>query len=186
MANRFILLNLVPDIEDSLVKESFSFYDGQYKYNLSSRYEDNKQQKLKYFNVNNLGGITELLNRLNGVSSNKKPKKPLPDLHWLVGSFKPDTVNKYLTGLGQVKILPVESVGTEENGTKTYRYEIIIDTDSVAAAPAQPGGSLYDNKGKLLYRGGMKNGLPHGYGTGYYANGKVGYVGMFKAGKIVQ
>jgi len=47
------------------------------------------------------------------------------------------------------------------------------------------GGSLYD-KGKLLYRGQMKNGLPHGYGTGYYANGDVGHVGMFKGGKIVQ
>ena len=50
----------------------------------------------------------------------------------------------------------------------------------------QPGGSLYDNKGKLLYRGQMKNGVPHGYGTGYYANGKVGHTGMFKGGKIVQ
>jgi antitoxin component YwqK of YwqJK toxin-antitoxin module len=32
----------------------------------------------------------------------------------------------------------------------------------------------------------MKNGVPHGYGTGYYANGKVGHVGLFKGGKIVQ
>lgn len=48
------------------------------------------------------------------------------------------------------------------------------------------GGSLYDNKGKLLYRGQVKNGLPHGYGTGYYTTGKVGHVGMFKGGKIVQ
>ena len=50
----------------------------------------------------------------------------------------------------------------------------------------QIGGSLYDKKGKLLYRGQMKNGVPHGYGTGYYANGKVGHTGMFKGGKIVQ
>jgi hypothetical protein len=49
----------------------------------------------------------------------------------------------------------------------------------------QIGGSLYDKKGKLLYRGQMKNGVPHGYGTGYYTNGKVGHVGMFKNGKII-
>jgi antitoxin component YwqK of YwqJK toxin-antitoxin module len=65
-------------------------------------------------------------------------------------------------------------------------FEEELEARLRAKEAAQPGGSLYDKKGKLLYRGQMKNGLPHGYGTGYYANGKVGHVGMFKGGKIVQ
>jgi hypothetical protein len=68
----------------------------------------------------------------------------------------------------------------------TLGKSLLAEFNQIFKDNNQNGGSLYDKKGKLLYRGEMKNGLPHGYGTGYYANGKVGHVGMFKGGKIVQ
>jgi hypothetical protein len=81
-----------------------------------------------------------------------------------------------------VRVLPVSSkqIGPQ----KIERYYPIIDNGffypvSKAVQANQAGGTLYDNKGKLLYRREMKNGLPHGYG-------KVGHVGLFKGGKIVQ
>jgi antitoxin component YwqK of YwqJK toxin-antitoxin module len=82
---------------------------------------------------------------------------------------------------GSVRILPVASYKEATSTTPAVlRQEFIMDNTHKVG-----GGSLYDNKGKLLYRGEMKNGVPHGYGTGYYANGKVGHTGMFKGGKIV-
>ena len=141
-------------------------------------------------------GITVLLDSLN---TSRKCSAADP-LKWMVCkvSFHPyHAIYKILPVFSQ-RVNPVtqEIVSTKKG--------FIIDTqyahaeassakqpssaaaESAIPAAAQPGGSLYDKKGKLLYRGEMKNGVPHGYGTGYYANGKVGHVGMFKGGKIVQ
>ena len=144
----------------------------EYKYSFSDQRSMNSTVALNilYKGVN--GGITNLLRRLNAGED-------LP-LSWIICDIK-CPVSGYS---GMCRILPVYSVSTDAVTRKEVtRVGFIIDTTYVHA---QPGGSLYDNKGKLLYRGGMKNGLPHGYGTGYYANGKVGYVGMFKGGKIIQ
>ena len=148
---------------------------------------------IPYLNVTSMGGITNLLRGLN--TGFILPDTDILKSNWMVGKIilenngtriQPNITYKE----GQIKILPVISHGTNaQTMQRVTRTENIIDSSYQAAsasAAAQPGGSLYDNKGKLLYRGQMKNGLPHGYGTGYYANGKVGHTGMFKGGKIVQ
>ena len=118
-------------------------------------------------------GITYVLNTLNSQSETDLLSAIGLD-KWMIGTF-----NSYKNGLpiGTVRVLPVMSYRPG-----VYRYEFIIDNSYKVGG----GDSLYDNKGKLLYRGEMKNGVPHGYGTGYYSNGKVGHTGMFKGGKIVQ
>ena len=185
------------------------------KYNLSSvavdpEYSvavDPKYKFFEYLDVGPMGGITNFVKALNSGTHSDKYYEPfdplkkkngtklLKELNWIYGKFHTESIRGLVTyPLTKVKILPVMS---RKIGESKIRKEFIIDrsflpesataaAESAIPAAAQPGGSLYDKKGKLLYRGEMKNGVPHGYGTGYYANGKVGHVGMFKGGKIVQ
>ena len=179
MENRFTTLNI--RIFRGAKKFTFTTTSGTV-YNLSLYGRTGRTESLTSLCVDSIDG---LLSNLNNRTQD-------PDeFNWIYGTF-----HSYKSGLpvGIVKILPVYDY------TGIYGIEkslIIIDTsflpesataaaESAIPAAAQPGGSLYDKKGKLLYRGEMKNGVPHGYGTGYYANGKVGHVGMFKGGKIVQ
>ena len=179
MANRFTTLNI--RLFQGTKIFTFTTTSGKV-YNLSL-YGNRTNERLTFLPVDSIDGLLSNLN--NRIQDPDK-------FNWICGTF-----NSYRNGLplGIVKILPVYEITTGIYGIDTRL--IIIDTsflpesataaaESAIPAAAQPGGSLYDNKGKLLYRGQMKNGLPHGYGTGYYANGKVGHVGMFKGGKIVQ
>ena len=162
-------------------------------YNLAKLYNGipgAQSNQIPYLDVSEVEGvpfgITKFLNTLNDHSTEANILAKIGADNWMIGKFIAHPLVDF------VRVLPVSS---HKNGV--YRYEFIQDTSYIhqvpeaarasAAVPeaAQAGGSLYDNKGKLLYRGQMKNGLPHGYGTGYYANGKVGHVGMFKGGKIV-
>jgi hypothetical protein len=155
-------------------------------YNLSV-YRKSSSLSLPYLDLTQMGKLDTLLTRLN----NGEELEELKEVSWIYGNFY---CGDNGLPLGVVKILPVITVEPSRQSGKLY--SVIIDNLYVhgeegrasAAVPeaAQPGGSLYDKSGKLLYRGEMKNGLPHGYGTGYYANGKVGHVGLFKGGKIVQ
>jgi antitoxin component YwqK of YwqJK toxin-antitoxin module len=156
-------------------------------YKLSRLHPLDNIHVLRFQNANTYGGITNLLSILNDENKEKKVNDIIGDFQWIVCTYQNDGVTGQI-----VKTIPVLSV----NNSGLIKKGYIIDTLYVpgeaarasAAVPeaAQPGGSLYDKSGKLLYRGEMKNGLPHGYGTGYYANGKVGHVGLFKGGKIVQ
>ena len=187
MAERFTIV----DINQKCIVSQIFYFEttSGKKYNLSTYGGFGKERldDLPYLDVGPSGGITNLLRDLNNG-------KKSPDvLKWIDGTF-----HCYTGDLpkGIVKISQVASRHLRQG----IRMEIIIDNSATSVLPesataaaesaipaaAQPGGSLYDEKGKLLYRGEMKNGVPHGYGTGYYANGKVGHVGMFKGGKIVQ
>ena len=175
------------------------------EYNLSGWEEYGMPERLQvpYVDVGSVGGITKVLTSLNSQLETDLLSAIGLD-KWMIGTF-----NSYKNGLpiGTVRVLPVTSQRLATPKTPAvYRYEFIIDNSynpfieaalkgdqaalnsQIAALNkrVQGGDSLYDNKGKLLYRGEMKNGLPHGYGTGYYSNGKVGHTGMFKGGKIVQ
>jgi hypothetical protein len=178
MAKRFTIIDTSCCTSDKFdfISSSGETYNLSHKYVVLKLpgYNGPEDIRLPYLDVNLYGGITNFLNKLNTGNE-------FPDLKWLVGTFESNLMVGHIP-LGTVKILPIRSVKREPGQPPVYRSEIVIDNEYVA----QAGGSLYDNKGKLLYRGEMKNGLPHGYGTGYYANGKVGHVGMFKGGKIVQ
>ena len=152
-------------------KRGSFFADNGVKYNPKLPYGE-----FDYFDANMYGGITKLIEILNAADSPAK-QSILISAKWLTGYFA-NGARTFVNGT-KTKILPVKSVKLDGTVRETY----IIDTEYKSE---QPGGSLYDNKGKLLYRGEMKNGVPHGYGTGYYSNGKVGHVGIFKGGKIVQ
>ena len=193
MANRFTILNTRPFQSAKIF--TFTSTSG-IEYNLSLSYVSMDMEKqLPYLDVSRIGGITKLLSDLNrGI---RDPKT----LNWIEGKFY-----SYRDGLpvGIVRISPVSSQDSTEiimdnsvlpesapaaasaESAIPAAESAIPAAESAIPAAAQPGGSLYDKNGKLLYRGQMKNGVPHGYGTGYYANGKVGHVGMFKGGKIVQ
>jgi hypothetical protein len=156
-------------------------------YNLSG-YRTKSSLSLPYLDLTQMGKLDTLLTRLN----NGEELEELKEVSWIYGNFS--CGGNGLPHGYVVKILPVITVEPSRESGKLY--SVIIDNLYVhgeegrasAAVPeaAQPGGSLYDKNGTLLYRGEMKNGVPHGYGTGYYANGKVGHVGLFKGGKIVQ
>jgi hypothetical protein len=178
-------------------------------YNLSG-YAMMGQLEVPYINVSAVGGITKVLTSLNSGGHLETDLLSAIGLDkWMIGEFNSSKQSKDSSPLpiGSVRLLPVMSYRLTTLKTPLVaRYEFIIDNSynpfveaalkgdqaawnfQIAALNnrVQSGGSLYDNKGKLLYRGEMKNGVPHGYGTGYYANGKVGHTGMFKGGKIVQ
>jgi hypothetical protein len=139
------------------------------------------QLRVPYIDVGGVGGITKLLTSLNsGGHLEHNFLQHLGPLNWMIGEF---SSSKDGIPVGSVRVLPVASYKEATPTTPAVlRQEFIMDNTHKVGG----GGSLYDNKGKLLYRGEMKNGVPHGYGTGYYANGKVGHTGMFKGGKIVQ
>ena len=147
-------------------------------YNLSG-YGMLGEVEVPYIDVGGVGGITKVLTSLNsGGELEHNYLQQLGPGNWMIGEF---SSSKDGLPNGRVRVLPVMSYRKATPSTPAIlRQEFIMDNTY------KVGGSLYDNKGKLLYRGEMKNGIPHGYGSGYYANGKVGHTGMFKGGKIVQ
>jgi hypothetical protein len=170
-------------------RKGFCFETKYKTYNLSTQHSI--WPTIPYLDANDYGGITELLSTLN---SGNELQDLIESDKWIIGKFNYEDYSKERfenqnLPVKTVRILPVRSEKRVSKNLIKTRRELIIDNEFIeeeSKRADQAGGSLYDNKGKLLYRGEMKNGLPHGYGTGYYANGKVGHVGMFKGGKIVQ